>query len=121
MINYLRNGISDTRKLFERNDFLLSWSNDREHSRSDYAFVLTLEGRIMIIDSIPCQYLTNSDLGLWVRDEQCYRVNGQIFIGIRPEPRFPIQIEQDRCKDGDRKTYPRYRIGDGEWICILPK
>ena len=75
----------------------------------------------MIIDSIPCQYLTNSDLGPWVREEQCYRVNGQIFIGIRPEPRVPIQIEQDRCKDGDRKTYPRYRIGDKEWVCILPK
>jgi len=71
------------------------------------------------MESVPCEYLTNSDLGMWVRNEQCYRIAGKIYIGDRPEPRTPIQTEQAKCKDGDRKTYPRYRIGNGEWICIL--
>lgn len=71
------------------------------------------------MDSVPCQYLTRSDLGMWVREEQCYRVDGKIYVGARPEPRTPTQTEQAKCKDMDRKTYPRYRIGDNEWVCIL--
>jgi hypothetical protein len=72
------------------------------------------------MESVPCEYLTNSDLGPWVREEQCYRVDGKIYIGARPEARIPTHTEQAKCRDMDRKTHTRYRIGDGEWICILP-
>lgn len=73
------------------------------------------------MDQIPCDYLAVDWTGIaWVRYEECYRVNGKIYIGVRPDPRTPIKTEQARCRDADPKSYTRYQIGELEWVCIIP-
>jgi len=72
------------------------------------------------MDSFPCDYLTVTDLGVpWVRAEQCRMFDGVIYIGSRPEPRTSMQTEQAKCRDSEKKTHVRYRIGEKEWVCVL--
>jgi hypothetical protein len=71
------------------------------------------------MDNVPCDYLAVDWSGIpWVRFEECYRVDGKIYIGQRSEGRVPMTMDNGRCRDDDHKTYPRYRIGEREWICI---
>jgi hypothetical protein len=46
-------------------------------------------------------------------------LNDVIYIGSRPEPRTAMQTEQAKCRDSEKKTHVRYRIGEKEWVCVL--
>jgi len=73
-----------------------------------------------------CDYLAVQWDGIvWVRHEHCQfaktddGIDG-VYIGARIFDFRPIQsIDQGRCADADKKTYPRYKIGDKEWVCVI--
>jgi hypothetical protein len=75
---------------------------------------------------VVCDYLAVQwDNISWVRHEMCqfakneYGIDG-VFIGARVLEFRPIQsMDQGRCSDADKKSYPRYKIGDKEWICVI--
>jgi len=61
----------------------------------------------------------------WVRSEVCQfakrdsdGVDG-VYIGERIEFRAIEFMDQGKCRDMEKKTHARYKIGDKEWICVL--
>jgi hypothetical protein len=76
---------------------------------------------------VVCDYLAVQwDNTIWVRHEMCQfakRNNDGIdgvFVGARVLEFRPIQsMDQGKCADADKKLYPRYKIGDKEWICVI--
>jgi hypothetical protein len=74
---------------------------------------------------VSCYYLAEQwDGMLWVRYETCQfakKDNGVdgVYIGARLEFR-PIQsLDQGKCRDLEKQTYARYKIGDKEWVCLV--
>jgi len=72
-----------------------------------------------------CDYLAVQwDNISWVRYEMCQfakraGVDG-VFIGARILEFRPIEsMDQGKCRDMEKTTHARYKIGDKEWVCVL--
>jgi hypothetical protein len=73
---------------------------------------------------VMCDYLANANFGPWVRWETCQfakrnsdGVDG-VYVGQRQEFRPIMSMDRGKCREGDKKDHIRYRIGDGEWVCL---
>jgi len=74
---------------------------------------------------VECYYLALQwDSTSWVRHEMCQfarREDGVdgVYIGARIEFRPIESMDQGRCRDMEKTTHARYKIGDREWVCLV--
>ena len=72
-----------------------------------------------------CEYLAVQwDGTVWVRHEMCQfakRSDGAdgVYIGARLEFRPIKLLDRGKCRDLDKRTHARYKIGDEEWVCLV--
>lgn len=73
-----------------------------------------------------CDYMAIQWDGVnWVRHETCQfakrnsdKVDG-VYIGARLEFRPIESMDQGKCRDMEKTTHARYKIGDKEWVCVI--
>ena len=75
---------------------------------------------------VTCDYMAIQWDGVnWVRHEMCQfakrdsdGIDG-VYIGDRLEF-IPIKsLDQGKCRDMEKTTHARYKIGDKEWVCVI--